>query len=136
MPIIRIAKLLRGTATAIILLLVGACSLQPVSTNRYQSDIGGEVGGGVEAHPVAELQQQALAALDDKHYQQAIDYLQRAINIQPRNAWSWHYLAQSYRQNRQYDQCLAMLDRSLSYSSYDDVLELANDQLRARCRQG
>lgn len=132
MPIIRIAKLLRGTATAIVLLLLGACSLQPISTNRYQSDIG----GGVEAHPVAELQQQALAALHDKHYQQAIDYLQRAINIQPRNAWSWHYLAQSYRQNRQYDQCLAMIDRSLSYSSYDDILELANDQLRARCRQG
>jgi len=133
MSIIRISKLLCRTAMAFILLLAGACSVQPVSTNQYQGDIG---DAGVEARPVAELHDQALTALDDNQFQLAIDYLQRAIKIQPRNAWSWHYLAQSYRQNQQFDQCLAMLDRSFSYSSYDDVLELANDRLRAQCQQG
>jgi cytochrome c-type biogenesis protein CcmH/NrfG len=118
---------------AFILLLIGACSVQPVSTNQYQVDIG---DAGAEARPVAELHDQALTALDDNQFQLAIDYLQRAIKIQPRNAWSWHYLAQSYRQNQQFDQCLAMVDRSFSYSSYDDVLELANDRLRAQCQQG
>jgi len=133
MPIIRISNLLCRTAMAIILLLIGACSVQPVSTNQYQVDIG---GAEAEARPVAELHNQALAALDNNQYQLAIDYLQRAIKIQPRNAWSWHYLAQSYRQYQQFDQCLAMVDRAFSYSSYDDVLELANDRLRAQCQQG
>lgn len=133
MPIIRISNLLCRTAMAIILLLIGACSVQPVSTNQYQVDIG---GAEAEARPVAELHNQAQAALDNNQYQLAIDYLQRAIKIQPRNAWSWHYLAQSYRQNQQFDQCLAMVDRAFSYSSYDDVLELANDRLRAQCQQG
>jgi Tfp pilus assembly protein PilF len=118
---------------AFILLFAGACSVQPVSTNPYQGDIG---DAGVEARPVAELHHQALAALDNNQFQLAIDYLQRAIKIQPRNAWSWHYLAQSYQQSQQFNQCLAMVDRSFSYSSYDDVLELANDRLRAQCQQG
>ena len=133
MPINRISNLLCRTAMAIILLLIGACSVQPVSTNQYQVDIG---GAGAEARPVAELHNQALAALDNNQYQLAIDYLQRAIKIQPRNAWSWHYLGQSYRQNQQFDQCLAMVDRAFSYSSYDDALELANDRLRAQCQLG
>ena len=133
MPIIRISNLPGRTAMAIILLLIGACSVQPVSTNQYQGDIGVT---GAEARPVEELHNQALAALDNNQFQLAVDYLQRAIKIQPRNAWSWHYLAQSYRQNQQYDQCLAMVDRSFSYSSYDDVLELANDRLRAQCQLG
>lgn len=133
MQLIRISKLLCHTAMAFILLLVGACSVQTVSTNQYQVDIG---DAEAEARPVAELHHQALAALDNNQFQLAIDYLQRAIKIQPRNAWSWHYLAQSYRQNQQFDQCLAMVDRAFSYSSYDDVLELANDRLRAQCQQG
>ena len=133
MPLVRISGFLCRSAMAIVLLLPGACSISQVSSNRYQSDI--EVGQS-EASPVTELHDQALAALDNEQYQQAIDYLQRAIKIQPRNAWSWHYLAQSYWHDAQFDRCLTMIARSLSYASYDDNLERVNDRLRAWCQQG
>ena len=120
-------------AIAGLLLLNGACTVQQAPANKYQSDVG---GSQVEARPVAELHDQALTAMDNNQFQLAIDYLQRAINIQPRNAWSWHYLAQSYLHTRQYDQCLEMIDRSFSYSSYDDILELANVELKAQCQRG
>ena len=112
--------------------ITAACSIQEPPANRYQSDTE---ASQIEAQPVAELHKQALAALDDAQYQQAIDYLQRAIKIQPRNAWSWHYLAQTYWHKGQLDRCLEMIDRSSSYVS-DDAVSDANDQLRAQCQQG
>ena len=129
----RIPRKLCRLATAGLLLLNGACAVQQEPANKYQTDIG---SSQVEARPVAELQNQALVAIDNNEFQLAIDYLQRAINIQPRNAWSWHYLGLSYRHAEQYDQCLAMIDRSFSYSSYDDILELANARLKAQCQKG
>jgi tetratricopeptide (TPR) repeat protein len=119
-------------ATLAIVLITTACSIPEPPANRYQSDI--EVSQ-LEAQPVAELQSQALAALDDANYQQAIDYLQRAIKIQPRNAWSWHYLAQTYWRKGQLERCLSMIERSGSYAN-DDVVSGANDQLRTQCQQG
>lgn len=113
-----------------LLLLSGACSVPQSPANRYQSDI--EIDQP-EASPVTELQSQALAAIKRNEYQQAIDYLQRAIKIQPRNAWNWHYLAQAYWHDGNYDQCLAMIDRSSSYGSYDQSLSSANDKLQPKC---
>jgi Tfp pilus assembly protein PilF len=120
-------------ATLIMVSIITACSIQEPPANRYQSDV--EVSQP-ETQPVAELHNQALAALDDEQYQQAIDYLQRAIRIQPRNAWSWHYLAQTYWLEGQLERCLEMLERSGSYASTDQVVSDANDQLRAQCQQG
>jgi predicted Zn-dependent protease len=113
-----------------LLLLSGACSVPQSPANRYQSDI--EIDQP-EASPVTELQSQALAAIKRNEYQQAIDYLQRAIKIQPRNAWNWHYLAQAYWHDGNYDRCLAMIDRSSSYGSYDQPLISANDKLQPKC---
>jgi Tfp pilus assembly protein PilF len=110
-----------------------ACSVPEPSANPYQSTV--EVSQ-LEARPVAELHNQALAALDDQQYQQAIDYLQRAIKIQPRNAWSWHYLAQAYWRKGQPGRCLEMIERSSSYASTDEVVDGANDNLRIQCQQG
>lgn len=106
------------------------CSIQEPPANRYQRDA--EVNQ-IEAKPVVELQNQALAALEDEQYQQAIDYLQRAIKIQPRNAWSWHYLAQAYWHKGQPDSCVEMIQRSSSYAS-DDTVRDANDHLRVQCQ--
>ena len=118
-------------ATLLVIMMSASCSIPEPPANRYQSDA--EVIQQ-EARPVAELHNQALAAIDDGQYQQAIDYLQRAIKIQPRNAWSWHYLAQTYWHEGQLERCLAMIERSSSYGSYDDVLGGANDRLRAQCQ--
>ena len=122
---------LNRLATLVVIMISASCSIAEPPANRYQSDV--EVIQQ-EARPVAELHNQALAAIDDGQYQQAIDYLQRAIKIQPRNAWSWHYLAQTYWREGQLERCLAMIERSSSYASYDDVLGGANDRLRAQCQ--
>lgn len=133
MSIVFPARLFCRLATLFILLFGAACTIPREPPNRYQNEI--EVSQ-LEARPVTELQNQALAALYQEQFQLAIDYLQRAIKIQPRNAWSWHYLAQTYWRDGQYDRCLAMIDRSNSYGSYDDPLTTANDRLKPKCQQG
>lgn len=119
-------------ATLVVVSIIAACSVSEPPANRYQSDV--EVSQP-EAQPVAELHKQALAALDAEQYQQAIDYLQRAIRIQPRNAWSWHYLAQTYWSQGQLERCLEMIERASSYAN-DEVVDSANDKLKMQCQQG
>ena len=133
MPVVFTPRLLHRLAILAILSAATACSIPQKPPNRYQTDI--EVSQ-LEARPVTELQNQALAALNEEQYQLAVDYLQRAIKIQPRNAWSWHYLAQTYWRDAQYDRCLAMIERSNSYGSFDDALLSANDRLKPKCQQG
>ena len=128
MPLSRIAAAL---GLALLSAVPLSCSLEPRS-NRY------EVSGsaGVEKAPVTELQQQGLAALDSGDYQLAIDTLQRAIRIQPRNPWNWHYLAQSYWRSGDRVRCRAMVERASSYTDDDDRLRRANESLRQRCADG
>ena len=118
-------------AVLLAIMMGASCKIPEPPPNRYEGDV--EVIQQ-QARPVAELHKQALAAIDDGQYQQAIDYLQRAIKIQPRNAWSWHYLAQTYWREGQFGRCQAMIERSSSYAGYDDVVGDANDRLRTQCR--
>jgi len=118
-------------APLLVIMMSVSCSIPEPPPNRYESDAAVIQQ---EARPVAELHRQALAAIEDGQYQQAIDYLQRAIKIQPRDAWSWHYLAQTYWHDGQPGRCLAMIERSSSYASYDDALDDANDRLRTKCQ--
>ena len=84
---------------------------------------------------VIQLQNQALAAINEDQYQLAIDYLQRAIKIEPRNAWSWYYLADIYWRSGQYQRCQAMSERSMDYAaSDDDQLARANAELLEQCQ--
>jgi Tfp pilus assembly protein PilF len=117
-------------ATLVLVSIISACTI-PEPPNRYQSE---EEVSQLEARPVAELHNQALAAIDDEQYQKAIDYLQRAIKIQPRNAWSWHYLAQTYWHEDKLERCLDMLERSRGYAGGDDTLEAANERLGMQCQ--
>ena len=128
MPLNRIAAAL---GLALISGLPLSCSLEPRS-NRY------EVGGSETTinPPVTELQQQGLAALDSGDYQLAIDTLQRAIRIQPRNPWNWHYLAQSYWRSGDLERCSAMVERAFSYAADDSRLRQANEKLRRLCADG
>jgi len=110
---------------------LAACSLE-THTNPYQlakADTAGSAGA------VSELQMNAISALGREDWDQAIDYLQRAIRIEPRNPFSWHYLAQAYWYRGDLPRCLEMVERSYSYSRPDDALDDANEQLRARCEQ-
>lgn len=116
-----------------IALAFSACSVPQPPANRYEVEVASTQS---EALPVEKLQNQALTAIDAEQFQLAQNYLQRAIKIQPRNAWSWHYLARTYWHNREYQRCLDMIERSESYGAYDDPLRGANGELRIRCQQG
>ncbi len=118
-------------AVLLVSAMIVSCSTQEPLSNQYQSDA--EVTQQ-QNRPAAELQQQALSEIDAGRYQQAADYLQRAIRIQPRNAWSWHYLATVYWYQGRLDRCLAMIDRSSSYAGLDDAVGDVNDRLRMKCR--
>ncbi len=133
MSVISLQRLACRLTILSLLTFSGACSVSKIPSNQYQTET--QVSQ-VEARPVTELQNQALAAINEDRYQLAINYLQRAIKIQPRNAWSWHYLAISYSRDNQLDRCLAMIERSRSYGAYDDALTNANDGLTEQCQQG
>ena len=117
----------------LILLLMAACTAPSVTTVRYETEA---TGSQRSEGPVAELQRKALAALNQQNYQQSVEYLQRAIKIEPRNAFSWHYLAETYWQSKNYDRCLDMLNRSISYSTDQDDLDDANATLMSQCQEG
>ena len=111
---------------------LAACAPQ-APPNRYELSSTAEQPGD---SAVAELQRNARAALERGEYSRAVAFLQRAIRIEPRNAHSWHYLAETYRQSGDYRRCAEMVERSHSYSVPGDGLERANLLLREQCRQG
>lgn len=117
----------------LVLLLIGVgCSVsEEPQENPYQSPVdSGESG----SEPIRLLHNQALAAINESQYQQASDYLQRAIKIEPRNAWSWHYLADVHWRRGELERCLAMIQRSQSYAVDDEQLASANQLLMAQCQ--
>ena len=114
------------------ILILNAC-VAPKPTNRYQS---ASVAPQATSGPIAELHRNAISALAQNRLKQAIEFLQRAIKIEPRNAFSWHYLAQSYWHDKNYAKCLAMIERSQSYSQPEDDLDRANEALQHQCQNG
>jgi Tfp pilus assembly protein PilF len=123
---------MRLAAVLIFALLLFSCATEPRNI-PYQSSNETQAGqaGAVEA-----LQRKAVEALQQQSYVDAIEFLQRAIRIEPRNPRSWHYLAQTYWERKDYDRCLEMVERSFSYSRAGDGLDAANQQLKARCQDG
>jgi Tfp pilus assembly protein PilF len=111
-------------------LLAVSCSVSTINTDRYQVESTTEQASN---GPVVELHRLAIRALNQQQYGQAVNYLQRAIKIEPRNAHSWHYLAQSYWHKKSYPQCLDMIERSYSYSTVEDDLDRANSALKTQC---
>lgn len=136
MPVAPIVICRYRPAPLLLITLCAACGSIPEHQpdNRYQRSVEGDVATAqVRSGPVSELQNQALAAINEDQYELAIDYLQRAIKIQPRDAWSWHYLADVYWRRGERERCRSMLQRSQSYAYGDSRLDDANATLRRRC---
>ena len=115
----------------LLLLLLSACAVEP-AYNRYELPAASNQPG---ESAVAQLQRKAREALDNGDYQQAVEFLQRAIKIEPRNPYSWHYLAETYWLKGDLRRCAEMADRSFSYSSETDRLDEANRQLKDLCQK-
>ena len=114
------------------IIVIVSCTGPGITPVRYQTaSIASERTTG----PIAELHRKAISAISHNLYPQAVEYLQRAIKIEPRNAFSWHYLAQTYWHSKQYGRCLEMIKRSISYSSDLDDLDRANSALITQCRE-
>ena len=111
---------------------LASCAVEPVH-NRYQLPADEPVAG---ESAVVELQLKAKQALANGDNRRAVEYLQRAIRIEPRNPYSWHYLGEAYRENGDYRRCLEMVDRSYSYSEEGSDLDVQNRRLRQICQSG
>ena len=125
MPVVLSTVSRYRSAGLLLVALCAACSGLPEQQpdNRYQRAIESDAAVvQPQSGPVRQLQNQALAAINEDQYALAIDYLQRAIKIQPRDAWGDRA------------RCLAMLERSQSYATGDDRLDDANAALYAQCR--
>jgi len=114
----------------LLLMLLSACAVEP-AYNRYELPA---TAGQPGESAVVQLQRKAREALDQNDYQQAVEYLQRAIKIEPRNPYSWHYLAETYWLSGDLRRCAEMTDRSFSYSSETDKLDEANRRLKEQCQ--
>jgi len=79
------------------------------------------------------LQLKALELMNQQRFQDAIQYLQRAIKVEPREAINWHYLAQNYWHLKDYKNCRSMIQRAISYSQFDEDLNRANQILLDQC---
>jgi Tfp pilus assembly protein PilF len=136
MPVTRPLQYFCRLALVVLLAAGSACSVpQQYPDNRYQRSIEtSEQTDATASAPVVQLQNQALAAINEDEYPLAIDYLERAIKIQPRNAWSWHYLADVYWRRGERERCRAMIERSQSYTLNDPRLDDANAALSRQCR--
>ena len=114
-----------------LLIVITSCSGPKIEPERYQTaSIASERSSG----PVAELHRKAISAINQNSYPQAVEFLQRAIKIEPRNAFSWHYLAQTYWHSKQYGRCIDMVNRSISYGTRQDNLGRANATLLSQCQ--
>ena len=112
----------------LLMLLLAACAVQP-RYNPYQAPPLPSDDSG----PVAELRRQATAALQQQAFTRAIELLQRAIRIEPRDPYNWHYLAETYHRSGDAARCLEMVARAQSYSAASSALQIANQRLQARC---
>ena len=113
-----------------ITLLLGSCARAP-TTQPYAEP--GRDDSPTRQSAVDSLQQQANTALQERDFPLAIETLQRAIRLEPRNPYSWHYLGLTYLEMGDFSRCRAMAERSSGFSAIDDQLQGANQRLLNRC---
>lgn len=136
MPVINPVVSRCRLALLLLTVFIGACSLpQQQPDNRYERSV--DSSGPVNATrstAVTRLHNQAMAAINEAQYPLAINYLQRAIKIEPRDAWSWYYLADINWRQGELERCRSMLERSQSYAVNDPQLDDASAMLWAQCQ--
>lgn len=106
-------------------------------------------GGGIAIAPVPQTamsSNKAVIALLDQaqidngagHREAADALLERALNIEPRNPWLWHQLAQLRLDQGQYAQAITLAGKSNSFAGSQNDVQAANWQVigQARVAQG
>jgi len=142
---------------AVFLLLLGGCtSVPPQQTATVTKDdastpdvIPQQSGEGVIAEPapqpVVSGNKAVIALLDRSRLasgagqrEAAGASLERALRIEPRNAWLWHELAQLRLKQGQYAQAISVAQKSNSFSGRERRLQALNWRVigNARVAQG
>lgn len=126
------AKLLTGRLLVPGLLVFGlfACTTPPDLTRTR--DYHEPAAPADTARALNSLQLKALELMNLRQFQQAIEYLQRAVRVEPRDPLNWHYLAQNYWHLEDYPNCRSMIERARAYTA-DADLARANDTLYRQC---
>lgn len=78
---------------------------------------------------VAELSSRARSALADSRPDAAVQFLERAIRIEPQNGTLWHELARVRFQQGDYEQARQLAARSNALLSRGSTLKARNDEL-------
>lgn len=78
---------------------------------------------------VVELSTQAREALADSRHDDAVQLLERAIRIEPRNGALWHELARVRFQQGHYEQARQLATRSNALLTGSSTLKTRNDEL-------
>jgi hypothetical protein len=94
-------------------------------------------GGEAPANPaVIALLNDANLAMQNGRDDRAAASLERALSIEPRNAWLWHRLASTRLKQGELDQAAALAAKSNSYASTDRMLQAANWRIIAEVHRG
>jgi tetratricopeptide (TPR) repeat protein len=128
---------------------------EPIPKNTVPQDaisqeaIPQQPGEGTTVEPApkpVESSNQAVIALLDKarldtgagQREAAGASLERALRIEPRNAWLWHELAQLRLAQGQYAQAIALAHKSISFAGHERHLQALNWRVigNARIAQG
>ncbi len=84
-------------------------------------------GSDAPANPaVVALLNDANLAMQNGRDDRAAASLERALSIEPRNAWLWHRLASTRLKQGELDQAAALAAKSNSFASPDRKLQAAN----------
>lgn len=107
-------------------LLVTACA-GPQTT--------GEDASAVTGRAATSLLARADSHVQAGQWEQAAALLERALRIEPRNAWLWHHLATvRFRQGR-YAQAVSLANKSNSLAPGDVALRAKNRRLIEQARE-
>lgn len=110
-------------------MLAGCTPKSMIETDQYHQPESTQT----QHRSLNSLQLTALKLMNQQDYDAAIEYLQRAVKIDPRNALNWHYLAQNYWHKQDYPRCRDMIQRAIAYSQFDEDLQRANRILLEQC---
>ena len=115
--------------------LPGADSAPPVTAGS-EEDRTAEDSTGISENPAV------IALLDETDFKSkqgnadgAINSIERALRLEPKNPWLWHRLAVLRFQRRQWRQAIALAEKSNSLSIRYPELRKANSELIKQARQ-
>ncbi len=89
----------------------------------------------VTGRAAASLLAQADSRAQTGEWEQAAALLERALRIEPRNAWLWHRLATVRLRQGRYAQAVSLANRSSSLAPADAALQTKNRRLIEQARE-